>query len=742
MKRKNNPNGFRKSRIKNNPDHDPRSGVLREIRARAQSGSFAEALTQIDSELGGNPGSTYQSKLLTLAGDCLFKQGKFAEAAEAYDKICGMVQSSPVDWLSPALAQVRSLLKAVQINEAVSLANVVVQTSVANQQQYQNQLAQVAANVNSNGQATIPAQPPNPVGVASRLGKLFLAEGEFDTAKSLFQQALQINPNACQTRLGLAEIALSEGNTVEATTLAADAIKLGQYQAKTLAAWPILLAASHKIGTPIDANLISGLATALPSVRARATLLLARGLRTQNNSSWKSLAANWLQNEGSSNCTIAAELKKLTFADAHKFSGSFSDQLQAAQNLLNAPGVSPMEWLAATKQIVRISLLLNQSVDVQSLIGQGMNRYGRQFQAEFTESLAMACKRGNRVDLATKFLQQNLANATGDAWRKTLWALAKIQSDHGDHADAATSYWTYAQNNSQPQRFRAYALMRYALELFRAQQPELIEQAAPQMETALAQIQDYEVLLDVARQLRYARFQKAKTLAEDAYQRGKQMALQAFDNAGHPSVAVNIIFKFSRRAFDFSRNDDIVTTWTRLDATKQQWLWSRNSDYWNWQELILRAYLVGGQLAQADSFGSAILNDSATPPEAVATVGATYLTLKQKQSDFKGLFSISQRMAQDAPGNERTAIAYYWLALRAWKQNNEAQTKDLADRMLLALGKDCALFWKSNYQASAYCLKAGLDLSQIPPYCPVPQGKLQQRLQDIQDDLASLPNSV
>lgn len=344
MKRKNNPNGFRKRRDGNRPDYNAQSGALREIRAQVQSGNFARALARVDGEVSGNNDSIYQSKLLTLAADCLFKQGKFAEAADAYGKICGIVQNSPVDWLSPALAQVRSLLKAVQITDALGLANTVLQTVIANQQQCENQLTQLAANVNSNGQATIPAKPSNPVGVASRLGKLFLAEGEVDTAKLFFQQALQINPNACQTRIGLAEIALREGNVADATTLAADAIKLGHYQAKTLPAWQILLATSHKSGAPIDAKLIGGLAAALPSVRARATLELARGLRRQSSSSWKTLATNWLQNEGLSNSTIAAELKKLVFADTHKSPGdALSDQLQAAQNLLNAPGISPME---------------------------------------------------------------------------------------------------------------------------------------------------------------------------------------------------------------------------------------------------------------------------------------------------------------------------------------------------------------------------------------------------------------
>ncbi|MDR3459000.1 MAG: tetratricopeptide repeat protein [Verrucomicrobiae bacterium] len=700
-------------------------------------------MSEIDKEVGASSDQVYRSKLLALAGRCLFRQGKFSEASAAFGKICDLVQSQPVEWLSPALAQVYSLLKAAQTDQAANLAVTVMQRAVSNQQQYQNYIAQVGANLAATGQITVPAQPTNPDVVASRLGKYFLTEGEFKTAKSLFQQALQINPDNYQCRLGLAEIALREDDAAEATSLAKDAVMIGRYQVKTLAAWPLLLAASRKTGTPIDAGLISGLNTATSSVRARATLMIVRGLRSQGDASWRQLAASWLQAEGATNSTVAVELKKLAFSSAHQGSDpGFTYQLQASKDLLDSPNISPLEWLSATKQTLRISLIKNQAVDPSALILEGVNRYGKPFEATFTQSLAMACKRGGRADIAQSYLQQNLAKATGDSWRRTLWSLAKLQSNQGDHVGASASYWTYAQNESQPHRFRAYALMRYALELFQAQQPQLIEQAAPQVQSALAQIQDYEVLLDVARQLRFSQFKQGKELAENAYQRGKQMALQAFDAAGHPSPAVTILFKFSRRAFDFHKNDDIIATWTQLDDAKRQWLWSTNSAYWNWQELVLRAYLASGQTEQADGFGGALMKDPATPAEALAILGPTYLDLKQQQGDFTTMFSVCERVTHAAPGNERTAIAYYWLALRAWKRGKKSQTNEFAQRMLAALGKDCSLYWKGSVQASAYCLKAGLDLTQIPAHCPVASKKLQERLLEIQNDLAGLPNSV
>ena len=154
----------------------------------------------------------------------------------------------------------------------------------------------------------------------------------------------------------------------------------------------------------------------------------------------------------------------------------------------------------------------------------------------------------------------------------------------------------------------------------------------------------------------------------------------------------------------------------------------------------MRAYRDTGRLAAAESFGSALLNDPATPPDSLALLGVTYSVVKRRQGDFAGMFSICERMAQCAPSCEWTSIAYYWLGLRAWKAGNAAQARSHAQKMLTALGNDCVIFWKEDYAASAQCLLAGLNLTQIPATCPSRPEKLQARLLEIQNDLGAIPN--
>jgi tetratricopeptide (TPR) repeat protein len=741
MKRKKSHQGFHK-RVRGSM---ARPSLLNSIRNTFQGGDYAGALAAINQAVAGISDVGVQSELLSLAGDCLFRQGKYAEATDAYGRIGNLVQDQPMFWLRPAIGQIHSLLKDVQVEAAQTKALAVMQTAQKFYQQYQTQLVQAQATVAAGGQATIPPEPLQPAKVASRLGNIFFSEGEVLVAKPLFQQAVQLEPNNHKALLGLAEIVLRENHPTVAITHARQALASNHYHAETLSAWPILLAAGRKIGTDVlDASLLNSLSQAPPAVRARSVLLIAKNLRGQGDARWQQIATDWLQSAGTTDKVIAAELHKLMLANVRIVNVSVASRQQLAQALLQTPGISPSEWLAATKQVVATALSLNQAPSLDALVAQGVGSFGAKLGSVFAHGIALACQKAGRADLAAPLFQRNTTdpNASSSQVGKSLWALARVQSSQGNHVKASKSFWNYSQNAAFPQRFRLYALLQYALELFRAQQPQLIEQAAPQLQTALSQISDNEMLLDVARQLRYSQFKQGKVLAENAYQRGRQMALREFDAAGHPATAAAILFKFSRRAFDFARLDDIITTWTRLDETKRQWLWSTASTYWNWQELVLRAYLDSGQLTRADNFGTAILNDLATPPEAIAILGPTYATLKQRQGDFTTMLATCERVVQAAPGNERTAIACYWLALRAWKRGNVVQTKDYAQRMLLALGKNCLLYWKTKYQASAYCLAAGLDLSQMPTQCPVSADNLQSSLQDIQNDLATLPNSV
>ncbi len=312
MKRKKSAEAFRKR----TPTMAVNGNILLTIRDTLQKGDYAGALAAIDLALVGVNDLGQKSKLLALAGDCLFRQGRFSEAADTYAQISQSVQNEPLLWLRPALGQIYSLLKDVRVEAASTQGLAVIATAQTFYQQYQTTLAVAQATVATGGQVVIPAEPPQPSRVASRLGKVFFNEGEPALAKIFFQQALQFNSANCQALLGLAEIALRENNPAQAIANARQALASNHYHAETLSAWTILLAAGRKSGSDVlDVSLLSNLSQSPPTVRARAVLLLVKTLRGQSDVRWQQLATNWLQQSGTTNPIIAAELRKLILAD-------------------------------------------------------------------------------------------------------------------------------------------------------------------------------------------------------------------------------------------------------------------------------------------------------------------------------------------------------------------------------------------------------------------------------------------
>jgi tetratricopeptide (TPR) repeat protein len=740
MKRKKNHQGFHKRA----QGSAASPSLLHSIRNTLQSGDYAGALAAINQAVAGASDVGVQSELLSLAGDCLFRQGKYAEAAEAFGRIYDPVQNQPAFWLRPAIGQIYSLLKDVQVDAAQAKALAAMQTAQTFYQQYQTQLVQAQATVAAGGQAAIPAEPPQPAKVASRLGKIFFSEGEVPVAKTLFQQAIQLEPNSHKALLGLAEIALRENNPVAAITHARQALASNHYHAETLSAWPILLAAGRQSGTDVlDASLLNSLSQSPSAVRARAVLLIAKNLRGQGDARWQQISTDWLQSAGTTNPIIAAELLKLNLAQTRITNASVASRQQRAQALLQTPGISPTEWLAATKQVIATALSLNQAPNLDALVAQGVSSFGAKLGPVFAHSIALACQKAGRADLAAPLFQRNIADTTATAAEigKSLWALARLQSQQGDHVDSAQSYWAYSQNTSVPQRFHVFGLLQWVNELIATGQPDLIVQAKPQIEAVLPQITDYELVLDLARQVFFlpAGHSTWRDFALQIYQQGKQLALQAFKATGHPAVAATILYKFSRRASnDFQDGDAVLSTWSQLTDAKKQWLWSEQQDYWHYLELVFRAYRDAKRYPEAEQFITPLLNDPATPPHGYAILGASYATMKRAQGDFTTMFSVYTRMTQVAPTHEWTGAAYYWFALQAWKQGNATQTSAFAAKLLLALGKDCTLYWKRNLAAKALCLKAGLNLLQIPAQTNVSADTLQAQLKVIQTDLALL----
>ena len=270
-------------------------------------------------------------------------------------------------------------------------------------------------------------------------------------------------------------------------------------------------------------------------------------------------------------------------------------------------------------------------------------------------------------------------------------------------------------------------------------QPELISQAKPQIEDALPLITDYELVLDLSRQVLYSEL--GRNFALQIFQRGQQLGQQAFTDASNPALAARILFKLCRRANDLDQYDSMIATWTNLTAAKRQWMWQEQAEYWDWLELVFRAYRDSNHLREGEEFVTPLLNDSATPPQGYAILGVSYSAMKRNQGDFATMFSVHEKMAQVAPTHEWTSAAYYWLALRSWRHGNTDTAASYADKLLVALGTNWTLLWKREMAASASyikAVKAGIDMSQLQDQQNMPATVVREQMNVVLNDLNRL----
>ena len=570
--------------------------ALRRINERIQARDFAAGLAEANRELGQpQHGPHEQARVLALVADSEFKRGAFEEAAGIYLKSAGRTLDHHRAWIRPQVGAVRALLRAARVEEALLMARQTVLVAKEKMAAFEGAVRRANAELAAAGSVRVPPLPVRVSVVATRMGHLFLQEGEPEAAREMFERALAASPHgACRARQGLAQVALAAREPARALQLAEDAIRRGKYGVKTLPAWPLVIAARRKMGGwRIGERLIRGLKQAPAGVRARAVLTIARELRRQDMRQWREVAERWSEQEGRKFPVIAVELRKLQLASARVEGEGTQRKREAAERLLEMPGLTALEWLAATKEWVRAGLWEGRRIDLEAQLTQAASRYGQEFGARAAHSLALSCMKARRHDLARKLLQRNVDRLAGGSttWAKSVWALARMESVLGDHAAAAAAYRAYAEARDIPERIRLQAQLLWAQSLVVAGRADAMAEARPRMETVLGGVREFEVLLNFARQLAVAD-PNLEEWADEIFEQGADLARSEFAQAAHPSLAVEILFKLTRRqVLDFGRSADALAFWEGLSGEKKAWLWSTKSRYWEYLGLLVDAHL-------------------------------------------------------------------------------------------------------------------------------------------------------
>ncbi|MGC3990154.1 MAG: tetratricopeptide repeat protein [Chthoniobacteraceae bacterium] len=644
-----------------------------------------------------------QACILSLVADGQFRQGQTDEALQTYQQAAELSVGDARQWLRPVVGQIVVLLAEVQISAAQTAASAAIQKSMDFWTAYQGQLTQAAQQTAAGGAAIIPVEPTAPHEVMVRMGNLFLNDGELDFAQDCFQQAIDFWSGSSNALLGLASVSLRKGSYATAITQATQALTAGGYRAGTLKAWPILFAANLRSGTSMDAGVIAGIQNVATGVNAKATLLITQGLRNQRDARWKTVATNWLASSGTSNPIIAAELRKILLADA-RLSGDSNGIATQTAALLSVDELAPAEFLNAARQKILNALKQGQTADTASLLTKAVNRYGSTGKARILHGLGLAVASGGHASVAISLLTQaqSLSQSGSQQWCRTTWALAKIEKQQGDFSKAADCYASFLSVTTAQGKPRLYlfAQIEWARCVFQSGQPDLISSAQSQISNIVGQINDFEVALDVARQLIRAPL-ALKPLCTAFRQRGERLAQQAFANAADAYGANVVLFKVARRKLDFGDFDGVLADWNGLSSSTRKWLWGTNSTFWNYLGMVFDAMRTQGDSAGLQTLVSNYLDDAATPAIGVAILGVRYGLFQVSQGQFTDALALFSKVVKASPGTMDCAYAYYWLALSQWQQGNYTQAQIQATSILRVLGTRPGMAWQKALATSA-----------------------------------------
>ncbi len=708
----------RKTARQKQPAQSPVSRALRAALVRLQSGQPDRGLAALNQLARQWTDPARQARILGLVGDYELRRGKHREAVAAFHG--GLAAAGADTRLAYRLRSgvVRALLAYGKPDLAIDQAHATLADLQQAEQAYRSALAAAEQDLAAGRTAAVPPRPFYASQAAARLGRLFMDAGELASAESLLMESLKLHPKGCPAVFThLAHLSARTGRWDQAAALASRALDLGGRKATTLAAWQQAITARLALGQTGSLAVPGAmLATAQPTVRARAVLLAARTLRSARDPAWTALATDWLRTEGPGHPVVATEIRKLLVCDsAATANGSPADQAQAAAEMMQSEGLRPHEFMCAFRCWMAAGLRQNQALDPTAFVQLGVNRFGPRFGPRLLNTAANLCRAGQRLDQAHTLLVAALAGQPpATYWHTRIrWNLAGLLSDLQQTGAAAQQYLALARDEKAPDALRTKARLRL-LSLAGQGGGVDVADVRRELDLALRGMDHYEAVLTLARDLFYSPKPEISALGQKALDKGNRLARAAFATATAPDVAAAVLFRWARRLLDMQQNAGMAELWDNLPAAKRTWLQSAGRDYWDFLALYYRALCRLGRSGEARRFVVPLLADPSTPDVGRLALGLAHglQLVKSRSSRPEGL-DVLRRLPREGALQPEMAAAAYWLALDAWQRGNRPAARDLAQHLKRCLGPSPGLKRHQQLLLCADLLLADLNLDAV-----------------------------
>lgn len=735
---------FRKRPAGKPGDKSAQAVALREIGRLVQRRRHARALDRVDQELAAaGQDRVAQSRLLSQVADSEFKRGSFVEAARIYTVAGTRAVAHHTFWLRPLVGQVRSLLCNGQVEEAMMMARHACQLAQRKEDDFSRLVARSNQTLRDQGRLQSGPRPPRYAEVVSRMGQIFLNQGELAAAAEFFQLAVDEDPGgSSRAYQGLARLALAEGRATQACALAAQAIRNGRYSAPTLGAWGLLVAARRSAGGwQVSQNLVDGLSRARPTVRARAVVLLVRELRRCDMRQWRTVARAWMAAEAAAFPVEAAEIRKMLVASAVSETQPAGPRLEEARQLLQLSNLSALEWLAASKVLVRAMVEQKQQVPLARLVTEGRQRYGDSFAGRIHHGLAQALSAVGAYDQAAEgYLRAWELNPVGSTgWGRAVWALARLEMRRGRPAEAAIWFHRYGESAGSPERFRIQARLERIKCLVQAGGAPRDDKWKHDLWEELSRLDHPELLLDTARLLRTV----DDRLAGQVMDQAERVAAERLKTALHPALRLHLLFQVTRRQVaDFGRGEAALRQWERLSPSDRNQLWSEKEQYWEYLAYLLEACWQVGRDGEGENWARRVLADPATPAVGRVQILMSYGNWMVNRPGRAGdaLRAFREAVAI-MPGHTRCPVAHLWLAMLAYVRGDRAAVAEHIRLVRGSVGDQPGLRLDRIVLAKLALLEAGLQVDAVTA-AGIERTYLAEYREDLVEDFALLEGEV
>ncbi|MEO5712020.1 MAG: hypothetical protein ABIT37_00890 [Luteolibacter sp.] len=658
-----------------------------------------------------------RAKILMLVGESQAKLSRHTEAAAAYSRAIDFArQAADLDLLlSSSSGQIRSLLRSLRTDEAKTAAAGLLAELDKAQQDYQKILNLTPAQLAANGVVQVTAQPPRPTVILSKIANAFIESGLMDDARVFLQKALVLSPNgAARARQSLAKLALASDDPALAERYAREALLMGRFQAKTIAAWQLYLdaRARQNLVPILEPDVFASFqANATGRIASASIQSITRVLRGHGDPLWKVIAQTAITS-ASFDQIIGTELEKIIQSDT-KLTGSEDPRSIAARSLrlFRAPSVSAQEQVAHAKAYTQYSLLASDTPNVAAVINRAAFRFGADHSYAIRHAMALAAMLSHQHDIARSWLISLLGDLTPgtEAWGKATWALARMESLLNRNSEAASGYFQIAASQQIPSRFRVQAMVRGFKYLVASGGAVDLPAITVSIHSLITVVDDYRVALDAARHLSLAG-DSFTQLRQEAVDKGMAIANYAIANSTPYEGIVIQEYLARKQYWDLGDTKNVVKRWKGLSVLQKSEYQAVGGSIWFEYLALVFKSLVSEELeGEASSLAASIVNGDKSTPEGYVIIGNEYAEWLEIQGNHTEALKYFQWIAAEVPGHRKAAHAHYILALRSYKNGMIDSAKASAYSVRKCFGNRPALLseWKLDCRAALILSRLG-----------------------------------